>query len=160
MIGIEFVKDRQTKERAVAERDAVVQACFYKGLLVLGAGKNAIRLSPSLVITKAQADKALGILDQAIGEVTARRLIAATTEVQPVVTPDRPASSPAGRIAPSRHRAFAIVTVARRLHLRASSWTPPRTSPLDPSANPSRARPSSGGVRNRCHPLPHPRWRN
>ncbi len=46
MIGIEFVKDRQTKERAVAERDAVVQACFYKGLLVLGAGKNAIRLSP------------------------------------------------------------------------------------------------------------------
>ncbi len=49
MIGIEFVKDRQTKERAVAERDAIVQACFYKGLLVLGAGKNAIRLSPSLV---------------------------------------------------------------------------------------------------------------
>ncbi len=72
MIGIEFVKDRQTKERAVAERDAVVQACFYKGLLVLGAGKNAIRLSPSLVISKAQADRALGILDEAIGEVAAR----------------------------------------------------------------------------------------
>jgi 4-aminobutyrate aminotransferase len=73
MIGIEFVKDRHTKERASTERDAIVQACFYKGLLVLGAGRNALRLSPSLVLTKAQADTALGILDQAIGEVASRR---------------------------------------------------------------------------------------
>jgi len=68
MIGIELVKDRTTKERAVAERDAIVQACFYKGLLVLGAGKNSIRLSPPLVLTKAQADVALTLLDEAIGE--------------------------------------------------------------------------------------------
>jgi 4-aminobutyrate aminotransferase len=73
MIGIEFVKDRSTKERAPTERDAIVQACFYKGLLVLGAGRNAIRLSPPLVITKAQADVALGILDQAIGEAAGSR---------------------------------------------------------------------------------------
>ena len=72
MIGIEFVKDRATKERATAERDAIVQACFYKGLLVLGAGRNTIRLSPPLVISQAQADVALGILDQAIAEVAAR----------------------------------------------------------------------------------------
>ena len=68
MIGLELVKDRQTKERAVAERDAVVQACFYKGLLVLGAGRNTIRLSPPLTLTRAQAGTALEILDQAIGE--------------------------------------------------------------------------------------------
>jgi 4-aminobutyrate aminotransferase len=73
MIGIEFVQDRATKERATAERDAIVQACFYKGLLVLGAGRNTIRLSPPLVISKAQADVALGILDQAIGEVSRTR---------------------------------------------------------------------------------------
>jgi 4-aminobutyrate aminotransferase len=73
MIGIEFVRDRQTKERAIAERDAIVHACFYKGLLVLGAGKNAIRLSPPLTLTRAQADTALSLLDQAIGEVTAAR---------------------------------------------------------------------------------------
>jgi 4-aminobutyrate aminotransferase len=72
MIGVELVKDRQTKERAVAERDAIVQACFYRGLLVLGAGKNTIRLSPPLVLTKAQADGALKILDEAIGEVASR----------------------------------------------------------------------------------------
>jgi 4-aminobutyrate aminotransferase len=73
MIGIEFVKDRKTKERAVAERDAIVQAAFYKGLLVLGAGKNAIRLSPPLTLTRSQATTALELLDAAIGEVTVQR---------------------------------------------------------------------------------------
>ena len=69
MIGIECVRDRETKERAVEERDAVVDAAFYKGLLVLGAGKNTIRLSPPLVLTPAQADTAVGILDAAFTEV-------------------------------------------------------------------------------------------
>jgi len=66
MIGIELVKDRVTKERAVAERDKVVDACFTRGLLVLGAGKNSIRLSPPLVLTKAQAETAVKIIDQAM----------------------------------------------------------------------------------------------
>jgi len=66
MIGIELVKDRVTKERAVAERDKVVEACFARGLLVLGAGKNAVRLSPPLVLTKAQATTAVDIIDQAL----------------------------------------------------------------------------------------------
>jgi len=66
MIGLELVRDRQTKERATTERDRVVQECFKRGLLVLGAGQNAIRLSPPLVLTTAQADTAIGILDQAI----------------------------------------------------------------------------------------------
>jgi 4-aminobutyrate aminotransferase len=66
MIGIELVRDRVTKERATTERDAVVNECFSRGLLVLGAGKNAIRLSPPLVLTKAQAASAVDILDQAL----------------------------------------------------------------------------------------------
>ena len=66
MIGVELVKDRVTKERAVAERDRVVDACFARGLLVLGAGKNAIRISPPLVLTKAQAATAVDIIDQAL----------------------------------------------------------------------------------------------
>ncbi len=66
MIGIELVKDRVTKERATAERDKVVEACFTRGLLVLGAGKNVIRISPPLVLTKAQAATAVGIIDQAL----------------------------------------------------------------------------------------------
>jgi len=66
MIGVELVRDRQTKERATTERDRVVQECFRHGLLVLGAGQNAIRLSPPLVLTTTQADTAVGILDQAL----------------------------------------------------------------------------------------------
>jgi 4-aminobutyrate aminotransferase len=66
MIGIELVRDRTTKERATDERNALVQECFRRGLLVLGAGRNAIRLSPPLVLTTEQADIAVGILDQAL----------------------------------------------------------------------------------------------
>jgi len=68
MIGVELVRDRKTKERAVTERDRVVDACFRRGLLVLGAGKNAIRFSPPLVLTKDQADVAANILDEALGQ--------------------------------------------------------------------------------------------
>ncbi len=72
MIGVELVRDRTTKERAVEERNKVVNECFKRGLLVLGAGRNSIRLSPPLVLTKAQAKTAVEILDQAIGAVTGR----------------------------------------------------------------------------------------
>jgi 4-aminobutyrate aminotransferase len=68
MIGIELVKDRKTKERAVNERNAVVQAMFQRGILVLGAGRNAVRLAPPLVLSKEQADSVLVALDEALGE--------------------------------------------------------------------------------------------
>jgi len=66
MIGVELVRDRATKERATTERDRVVRECFARGLLVLGAGQNAIRLSPPLVLTTEQADTALRLLDEAL----------------------------------------------------------------------------------------------
>ena len=69
MIGIELVRDRHTKERATTERDRVVRECFTRGLLVLGAGRNAIRLSPPLILTTDQADTAVAILDQALAAV-------------------------------------------------------------------------------------------
>jgi len=69
MIGIELVRDRATKERATAERDALVHECFKRGLLVLGAGRNAIRISPPLVLTRQQADTALEILGEALAAV-------------------------------------------------------------------------------------------
>ena len=40
MIGVELVRDRTTKERATDERNQVVDECFKRGLLVLGAGRN------------------------------------------------------------------------------------------------------------------------
>jgi 4-aminobutyrate aminotransferase len=66
MIGIELVRDRLTKERAGKERDRLVDECFNRGLLVLGAGRNTLRLSPPLVLTKAQADTAVRIIDESL----------------------------------------------------------------------------------------------
>ena len=72
MIGVELVRDRQTKERATGERDALVKECFRRGLLVLGAGRNAIRLCPPLVLTREQADTAVRLFDEALTEVEPR----------------------------------------------------------------------------------------
>ena len=69
MIGIELVRDKQTKERATAERDAVIQGAFDRGLLLLGCGPNTIRLMPPIIIDQEQADSALGILEAALNQV-------------------------------------------------------------------------------------------
>ena len=70
MIGLELVKDPETKEKAIGERGRIIQACFEKGLLILGAGENVIRLSPPLIITKEEADTALTILEEVFEEVS------------------------------------------------------------------------------------------
>src|SRR5262249_12516859 len=72
MIGVELVRDRRTKERATDERDALVNAAFRRGLLVLGAGKNAIRLSPPLVLTRDEADTAVRLFDESLTEIEAQ----------------------------------------------------------------------------------------
>jgi 4-aminobutyrate aminotransferase len=68
MIAIELVRDRATRERAPELRDAVVSRAFERGLLVLGAGENAIRLCPPLTITREQADFALDTIEAACRE--------------------------------------------------------------------------------------------
>ena len=69
MIGIEIVRDQKTKEKAHDLRDRLVQMAFAKGLLVLGAGENTVRLSPPLVIDEEQADFAVRTLDACLSEV-------------------------------------------------------------------------------------------
>ena len=69
MIGIELVKDPVTKEKAIEERSKIIQACFKKGLLILGCGENVIRLIPPLMITQREADLALTILEDVLEEV-------------------------------------------------------------------------------------------
>ena len=72
MIGIELVKDRKTKERATEERGALVQAMFRRGVLILGAGRNAVRLAPPLILSTDQADSVLAALDESLAEVAKR----------------------------------------------------------------------------------------
>lgn len=68
MIGVEFVKDRNTKERAAEWRDDVIKKAFQKGLLLLGCGENTIRFCPALTITDQEVDVCLSIFDQSVHE--------------------------------------------------------------------------------------------
>jgi len=74
MIGIECVRDRDTKEMAIQERNAVIQHCFKRGLLLLGCGQNVVRLVPPLIITKRDADVAVEILDAVFSDVERGRI--------------------------------------------------------------------------------------
>ena len=69
MIGIEIVRDQKTKEKAPDLRSRIVDLAFHKGRLILGAGENAVRLSPPLIIDEEQADFAIRTLDECIREV-------------------------------------------------------------------------------------------
>ena len=66
MIGVELVRDRRTKERAVAERDAVVLKAFERGLLLLPCGRNSFRISPPLSISRHEVDEGLAVLEEVL----------------------------------------------------------------------------------------------
>ena len=69
MIGIEFVAKPGTTIGSPKLRDAVEVECFKRGILVLGAGPSAIRLAPPLILSKAQAETALSIFEDAVTAV-------------------------------------------------------------------------------------------
>ena len=69
MIGVELVRDPQTKEPAADAREAVVQECFERGLLLLGCGTSSVRFCPPLVIDEQDVDTAVTIFDEALGAI-------------------------------------------------------------------------------------------
>jgi len=69
MIGVELVKDRETKERAIKWKGEVIAAAFRRGLLLLGCGENTIRFSPALTVTEDEVDVCLTIFEEAVREV-------------------------------------------------------------------------------------------
>lgn len=64
MLGFEIVRDQQSKERAPELRNEIVQQAFQRGVLVLGAGQNSVRLAPPLVLSRDQASFALDTLEE------------------------------------------------------------------------------------------------
>ena len=70
MIGIELVRRQDTREKAPELRNRVLDRAFERGLLVLGAGENTIRLSPPLVVSRDQCDFALETLEACIREAS------------------------------------------------------------------------------------------
>jgi len=67
--GVREVRGRGLLLAGVLDRDAaaVVDACRERGLLVLTAGSDVLRLLPPLVITEAEADEALSIIGAVLG---------------------------------------------------------------------------------------------
>ena len=68
MIGIEFVKDPETKEPDAALTADIIQTCAKNGLLVEGAGtyNNVIRFLAPLVMTDEQLEAGLQIMENAL----------------------------------------------------------------------------------------------
>lgn len=69
MLGVEFVRDRQTKEPHPEMRHHVVNRCFERGLLTLGCGRSTIRFMPALMIGKDLVDEGLEIFESVVTEV-------------------------------------------------------------------------------------------
>jgi 4-aminobutyrate aminotransferase-like enzyme len=70
MIGIEFVRDKETKEPGPELASKVQAECFKRGLVVLKMGHygNCIRFVPPLTITKELIDKSLEIFAESVRE--------------------------------------------------------------------------------------------
>jgi 4-aminobutyrate aminotransferase len=69
VLGIDLVKDRGSKERAVSEADRLMYACLHRGLSFKTSQGSFIPLSPPLTITQQEMDEALDILNSALTDV-------------------------------------------------------------------------------------------
>ncbi|HXG40734.1 MAG TPA: aminotransferase class III-fold pyridoxal phosphate-dependent enzyme [Candidatus Limnocylindrales bacterium] len=71
MVGVEFVRDRLTREPDGATVEALLALCADDGLLVLSCGRehHVVRFLPPLDVTAAEIDEALGIFRSALGRI-------------------------------------------------------------------------------------------
>jgi 4-aminobutyrate aminotransferase len=69
MVGIEFVKEKGSKQRNPDVRNRVIQQTFESGLLLLPCGPNSIRMTPPLNISRELTDEGLRIFEDALTKV-------------------------------------------------------------------------------------------
>jgi 4-aminobutyrate aminotransferase/(S)-3-amino-2-methylpropionate transaminase len=71
VMGLEFVKDKQTKEPAPELIRTIIDECARKGLLVGSVGMygNVLRVAPPLVITRELADESLAIMNEVLSNL-------------------------------------------------------------------------------------------
>jgi len=86
MIGLEFVKDPQTKTPDSKLRDYTVDNAFLRGLLLLGCGSSTIRFAPPLCVTRSEIDEAMVIFEEALSasERGEEPLLGAQSEVHTI----------------------------------------------------------------------------
>jgi 4-aminobutyrate aminotransferase len=69
LMGIELVKDRKTRERANDEAEAVMYAALSRGLSFKLTMGNILTLTPALIITRGEMDKAFDIIEDCLAEI-------------------------------------------------------------------------------------------
>jgi len=69
MIGIELVKDQNTKQEHLTAAKSIVIECWKRGLILHKNGRATLLLSPPLSITKDVLDKGLELMEGSIAEV-------------------------------------------------------------------------------------------
>jgi 4-aminobutyrate aminotransferase len=67
MIGMELVKDRESKAPAKELCNAVVTRAFHNGLLLLSCGVSTVRFMPPLLATREHADEAVALVEASLG---------------------------------------------------------------------------------------------
>jgi 4-aminobutyrate aminotransferase len=69
--GVELVTDRRTKEKAVAQAEAVMYECLKNGMSFKVSQGNVLQLSPPLIISRQELTKSIAILEEALSVVSA-----------------------------------------------------------------------------------------
>jgi 4-aminobutyrate aminotransferase len=70
-IGLELVNDRVSKLPAKELCEATITRAFHNGLILLSCGTSTVRFMPPLVVTRAEVDEAMTILDTSLAEARA-----------------------------------------------------------------------------------------
>ena len=87
-LAIELVRDLDSKEAASDETLWAAQECVNQGLICIASGYyyNRLCFAPPLVITRAEIDRALGVLDRVLGDMERRFPALSAPSVRPAMT--------------------------------------------------------------------------
>ena len=68
MIGVELITDRASRKPAAALCQRVLTRAFHNGLLLLSCGISTVRFIPPLMVSRAQVDEAVTLLEASLAE--------------------------------------------------------------------------------------------
>jgi len=71
MVGVEIVKDKDSKEVAPKATGDIMMECFRNGLAIVNCGVNIIRWMPPLTITRDLVEPSLEIFEKALSKIEA-----------------------------------------------------------------------------------------
>jgi 4-aminobutyrate aminotransferase/(S)-3-amino-2-methylpropionate transaminase len=78
MVGIELVRDRATKVPAKEETDRLIRLAWERGVILIPAGTfgNVVRILVPLVVSDAELDEGLDVIEGVLAEIGARPQVA------------------------------------------------------------------------------------